>query len=485
MNRAALLLAPILALFPMGAIAAPPPLHAQVEATLAAAGPGPRYGLVVVGEDGREIVSIDPDGRYIPASNTKMFTTAAAFANLAVDAPDASGGAAVRLERAARGASDVVLIGNGDARLSSAPDCVSDCLAALADAVAAKTHKVRDVIGDDTRFPDQRWSPGMSWNNIPTRSGTATSALTLDDNEAALVVTPGAVGAAPTLAGLTYYSVDNRAVTGAAGGVTALDFDREPNGFMLRLTGTIGAGASPETLALGIDDPARYAAWRLKALLEARGVKVTGMVKVRHRALSAADDPLKRGAAAYARAPELPVLARLTPPPLAADLTLINKDSQNLHAELMLRRLGALSGSGSIADGQVLVGAMLARAGVPRAAYDFSDGSGMSSYNRVAPRGVVTLLRWIGLQPWGAAWTATLPVGGVDGSLARRFTGTALAGRIYAKTGTLNASSALAGYMIGKSGRRITFASYANDIPEGVSARAAVDAALVLIAEAN
>ena len=500
MTRAAFLPALILALVPVVAVAAPSPLQTQVEAILAAAGPGPRYGLVVSDADGREVVAIDPEGRYIPASNTKIFTTAAAFANLAVDAPDQTGGAAVRLEPAARGASDVVLIGNGDASLSSAPGCVSDCLAALADAVAAKTRKVRDVVGDDTRFPDQRWSPGMSWNNIPTRSGTATSALSLDDNEAALVVTPGATGAAPTLAGLTYYSVDNRAVTGPAGSASTLDFFREPNGFELRLTGSIPAGAPPETLALGIDDPARYAAWRLKAMLEARGVKVAGTVKVRHRALTVSF-PAQAGtscgngvpmqleapacAGAQLLAPAAPVLARLTPPPLAADLTLINKVSQNLHAELMLRRLGALTGSGSIADGQVVVAAMLARAGVPRAAYDFSDGSGMSSYNRVAPRGMVTLLRWIALQPWGAAWTATLPVGGVDGSLAKRFAGTTLAGRIFAKTGTLNASSALAGYMVGRSGRRLTFASYAGDIPEDVPARAAVDAALVLIADAN
>ncbi len=488
----------ILALLPNGVSAAPEPLQAQVQALLLAAGPGPRYGLVVAGEDGREVVAIDPDGRYIPASNTKMFTTAAVFANLAVDAPDTVGGAAVRLEPAAHGAPDVVLVGNGDARLSGKPDCVSDCLAALADAVAAKTRKVRDVIGDDTRFPDQRWSPGMSWNNIPTKSGTATSALTLDDNEAALVVTPGAVGAAPTLAGLTYYSVDNRAVTGAAGSAMTLDFDREPNGYVLHLSGAIPAGAAPETLALGIDDPARYAAWRLLSMLEARGVKVGGTVKVRHRLLAPAGAacgevvPLPPAAPACAGRQTsvpvpvpLPALARLNPAPLAADLTLINKVSQNLHAELMLRRLGALNGSGSIADGQVLVAAMLARAGVPRVAYDFSDGSGMSSYNRVAPRGVVTLLRWIALQPWGAAWAATLPIGAVDGSLAHRFAGTVLAGRIFAKTGTLNASSALAGYLIGRSGRRLTFASYAGDIPEGVPARAAVDAALVLIAEAN
>ncbi len=74
-------------------------------------------------------------------------------------------------------------------------------------------------------------------------------------------------------------------------------------------------------------------------------------------------------------------------------MTLTNKVSQNLHAELLLRRVGRQNGTGSIADGLAVVRAMLEQAGVPRTAYDFSDGSGMSTYNRAAPRGVVTFLR--------------------------------------------------------------------------------------------
>ena len=128
---------------------------------------------------------------------------------------------------------------------------------------------------------------------------------------------------------------------------------------------------------------------------------------------------------------------------------------------------------------------MLSAAGVKRAHYDFADGSGMSTYNRLAPRGTVTFLRWVAMQPWGKAWRASLPVGGVDGTIARRFTGTALEERIFAKTGSLNASSALSGTMIAASGRTLTFATFANDIPEGSNASRAVDAALIVIAASN
>ena len=449
-------------------------LQGKVEAALAAAGPGTRIGLVVLDASGREIVAIRPDDRFVPASNTKIFTTAAAFATLRVDEPDPAAGAAVRME-----GRDVVLVGHGDARLSSADDCAVDCLATLADAVAAKTRRVRDVIGDDSWFPDERWSPGMSWNNMATRSGTGISALSLDDNELVVTMTPAGVGAP------RYYRIDDRVARVRAGGRTAVGYDRMPGDDALRLTGSIAADAAPVRLKVGIDDPARYAAFRLKELLAERGVRVTGTVGTRHRAPTGADDPQRRGAVPVAHPDEPAALATLTPPPLVQDLTLTNKTSQNLHAELLLRRTGRVAGSGSIADGQAVVAALLTRAGVERWRYDFADGSGMSSYNRVSPRGVARFLRWTTTQPWGAAWRATLPVGGVDGTLRRRFAGTALERRLFAKTGSLDKASALAGFMTAASGRTLTFASYANDMPEGTSATAAVDKALLIVAMAE
>ena len=144
-----------------------------------------------------------------------------------------------------------------------------------------------------------------------------------------------------------------------------------------------------------------------------------------------------------------------------------------------------MRGTGSIEDGQQAVQAMLASAGVPRTGFDFSDGSGMSSYNRVAPRSAVTFLRWVAAQPWGSAWRATLPIAGYDGTLKNRFRGTTLQGRLFAKTGTLNATRALSGYLIAKSGRTLTFSMFANDEPSGTSAREAMDAALEMVANEN
>ena len=458
-------------------------LEDRIEAVLAAS-PGTRFGLVVADESGREIFAINPEMRFIPASNTKMFVTAAAFANMTgLAEPDVAAGTGVRLETGGRGPPDVVLVGAGDARLSSRDDCRVDCLAELADAVAAQTRTVRDVIGDDSRFPDQRWSPGMSWNNIPTRSGTGISALSLDDNEITLTIVPAA--GTPRVGGMDYYRIDNRVRTVPAGGPTSIAHDRMPGDDLVRLTGTIAADAAPETLRLGIDDPAHYAAWRLRALLAARGVRVAGGIAVRHRPLSALDDPAARGQAPAMRPPEQEMLARTRPAPLIEDLQHTNTVSQNLHSELLLRRLGLRNGTGSIADGIAVIAAMLDQAGVAKDDWDFSDGSGMSTYNRVAPRGMVRLLGWISRQSWGAAWRGTLPVAGRSGTLADRFAGTPLEGRLFAKTGTLNATNALSGYLVARSGRVLTFSAFANDVPGGGGATAAIDAALNLVAEAH
>ncbi len=475
----ALLCAPVHARAP----ADPAALLTTVEQTLAAAPAGSRFGLLVTTLEGDVLLSIDPDQRFIPASNTKMFTTAIGYAQLPLLQQTAKG-TGVRLETGAGGATDVILHGRGDPLLSSADDCKTDCLQTLADAVAAKTRRVRNIAGDDSWLPDERWSPGMSWNNIVSRYGTGNSALTLDDNELVVKLAPGAVGAAPTIQTSGYYSIDNR-VTTVAGKEEKIEADRMPNSRVLRLTGTVGADVAPLTLRYGIDDPAHYAAWRLGELLKARGVRVDGAIEVRHRPLTAADDPENRKSAAAAVPTEPAMLAELPAPPLAENMVRINKESQNLHSELMLRRVARRAGSGSIADGQAVMRQVMTAAGIPDTGYHFADGSGMSSYNRLSPRAAVGLLSWIARQPWGIDWRATLPIAGRDGTLQNRFKGTLLEGKLFAKTGSLNASRALSGYLTTRSGKTLIFSVLANDMPEGTDsqATAAVDRALVAIAE--
>ncbi|MFM5953019.1 MAG: D-alanyl-D-alanine carboxypeptidase/D-alanyl-D-alanine-endopeptidase [Novosphingobium sp.] len=469
---------------------APQVVQQQVEATLAAAPDGIRFGLLVVDESGKTVVAVNPDQRFIPASNTKMFTTAAAYALLpGMDQPDANGGTEVYLlPGKAKRAPNVLLVGRGDALMSSAPDCTIDCLAALADAVAARTRQVGDVIGDDTRFPDQRWSPGMSWNNIGSNDATAASALSLDSNELTILAAPAARGEAPHLVIPAYVTVVNEAVTIDPGGKNTLALEHPVNSREFRLYGEIPSDTGEWNERIGVDDPAHFTAWTLAAMLRARGVRVNGQVRSAHRPVNRIDDPRWRDPAMTVAAPDADpaaTLARLVPPPLGEDVVIINKVSQNHHAEQLLRRIGSVHGLGSLQDGLAAEYDLFQRIGLPRAGYDFYDGSGMSTYNRVSPRAAVALLRWIDGQPWAAAWYGSLPIAGRDGTLKRRFIGTPLEGNLAAKTGTLNATNALSGTFRTASGRRFVFAFFANDVPDGATALPTMEAVLARIATAN
>lgn len=323
----------------------------------------------------------------------------------------------------------------------------------------------------------------MSWNNIGTDSGTATSALVIDHNELPIVVTPGAPGQPPLVTVSPYYTLVNQAVS-VAEGETRLGIDRAVGSRVLRLYGTIKAGATWRDL-LGLDDPAHYAGWLVARELGLRGVRLRGKVGSVHRAVGAAVALPDSAVTLVAEAPAAS---------LSDEVRLINKVSQNLHAELLIRRLAFAAPAAepdkpapvdSLDQGLAAARAVFERAGLPRAGYDFADGSGMSTYNRVSPRAAVALLRWTAGQPWGAEFRASLPVGATDGTLRRRFVGTPLAGRIFAKTGTLNATNALSGWLIAASGRELTFSIIANDVPEGTSALATMDSVLVEIAAQN
>jgi D-alanyl-D-alanine carboxypeptidase/D-alanyl-D-alanine-endopeptidase (penicillin-binding protein 4) len=165
--------------------------------------------------------------------------------------------------------------------------------------------------------------------------------------------------------------------------------------------GTIPAGHGPDRLALA--DPAARAAAVLRAMLVARGQGFRWAA--RHRSSPRADDP---------RRAEPAPLARLVPPPLAEDVALTLRQSQNLHAELLLRRLGA---SGTVADGLAARQAALAPAQLPPGSTSLYDGSGMSTHNRTSPRALVALLRWGQAQPWGPLWQAGWPIAGQNGTL--------------------------------------------------------------------
>jgi PBP4 family serine-type D-alanyl-D-alanine carboxypeptidase len=171
------------------------------------------------------------------------------------------------------------------------------------------------------------------------------------------------------------------------------------------------------------------------------------------------------------------VLATHDGAPLSEVLKAVNKPSQNLHAEMLLRLLGArLKGDGSVESGHAAVEEFLLRAGVHPEHWSLQDGSGLSRSDILSAHEMVSLLAAMDRHRYADAFRASLPVAGVDGTLKNRMRGTPAEGRVLAKTGTLRHVNALGGYVTPRAGDRLVFyiVSNHNTVP-GPEVTGAID----------
>jgi len=460
---------------------------------------GLRYGISVTDLNGNVLVAHRVNERFVPASNIKLFVTAAALAvedELSALEP----GLQVVSEPAESSPPTLVLVGRGDPTIGFGPDCTIRCIETLAEEVAASgITEIGDIVGDDQWFADERRPLGWSWDDLKFGHGTSVSAIAVNDNVLPLRVSPAGVSGTSVQAswvgtGPSYFNLHNEAKTSNAEKPRALRLERRIGERTARLYGELPMGSRPVTLELAIDNPAHLAAWYFKRALEAKGVSVLGELRTRRRPLQYADEPKPTNPndpAAQLRcepreqgAPTETVIASLPPAPLQEVVTEINRKSQNLYAEVLLRQLGHVAGTGSSFCGLLQIQEFLEDVGVPRASYDIADGSGLSNYNRVTPATVTALLRHAAAAPWGDAYRTSLPVGGAtNGTLRYRFRGSALDGKIFAKTGSLNHADALSGYLQAQSGKTLVFSIIVNDRPlESPSAMSRIASTLLNIA---
>ena len=471
----------------------------RVEAALTSNGAERGYwgALVVDAETGETLYALNADHYFKPASNVKLFTTTMALATLGSDFRVRSTiEAAGALDRAGRLRGDLVLVGRGDANLSNRvfpfakqgerAGPADKVLAELADQVVARGVKqVRgDIVADDSYFALARFPPGWTVDDTVWSYGAAVSAIAVNDNSLSLQVRPGAALGAPVRISWEPwpgpYTVRNEARTVAAGTEdAALELSRDPESRVFRLGGTLAADAPARSLSLAVPEPAELAAAQLKRLLEARGVRISGRSRARH----AGDPAPVARASAPARAPS--VVAEHLSPPLIEDVRLANKMSQNLHAELMLR-VAAKEAAGAETLEQALKFAAQFRESIGLAAGDVlqSDGSGLSRNGLATPQSIAGVLLYAARQTWGEAFASTLPVAGEDGTMENRMKDSAAAGRVRAKTGTINNAVALSGYATSLGGQRLVFSLLGNNnAGNGRDAAAVLDAICVAMVE--
>ena len=476
------------------------PLADRIQAILA--GPAlahAQVGISVVALDGHSLYALNDDRLFTPASNAKLATTAAAYALLPVNAltwttlviadGDVDAGGTLDGNLILKGVGDPTLSGrtypyqepgteaSATPAVSAAPNpmAVLDMLA-LQVLQAGVRRVTGDVIGDDTFFLNQPYGTAWSWDDLQWSYGASVSALSFNDNtqELTLAADPGnpPQTTASWSPSFDYLTLDNRMTVAARGAPAFPGIARDPGSLLVRAWGT--APAAGLHLGLAVQEPAAYAAQAFREALRGRGIVVDGTAQVRHNEPEGTGDfagereqPLKFTpitlTTVSAPVEGSRVLAAHISVPIAQDIAMLTKTSQNLHAELLLRLLGKLEGTaGSFEEGTRVVRQFLVNAGVEDGDFFLYDGSGLSNDDRIAPRAFTRLLVYAAHRPWGQEWRATLPVAGVDGTLAGRFQHTPLEGKMWAKTGTLNEATGLTGYLTATSGQTLAFSILIN-----------------------
>ena len=448
------------------------------------------WGVEVVSvPTGKVLYSENADKLFTPASNTKLFTTAAA---LALIGPDYNFRTTVEtagmLDKYGRLTGDLVLVGRGDPNLSGRElpyslhttrnDHPIQVLEQLADALVQKGVKYvdGDIVADDSYFAFERYGEGWSQDDLVWADGAPVSALTINDNVVFVNILPADHAGERAFVSITpfadYFRIDNRIITTPAGTGRKIFINREPGSTVLTLWGNMPLDDAGANEALAIEDPAEFAASIFRGLLETRGIAVYGKQRTRHTELASlstftvtAMAPARGGdEPARIRQSQPLVLASYQSKALIEDVRVINKVSQNLHAEILLRLLGREKGTaGTVEGGLEVLRGFLNTASVPTDQYAFYDGSGLSRQNLVTPHAVVQLLRYAASQPWGGSFRDTLPLAGVDGSLSDRFKDLQAQGRVYGKTGSLGGVKALSGYAVTDRGEQVAFSILSNN----------------------
>jgi serine-type D-Ala-D-Ala carboxypeptidase/endopeptidase (penicillin-binding protein 4) len=456
------------------------------------------WGVLVADRDtGEALFELNADRLFTPASNAKIFTSALALSTLGSDfhfrtTLETTG----QLGSDGRLIGDLVFVGRGDPELSNRKipyvgkvereGPTEKVLAEMADAAIAKGLKEvnGDIVADDRYFPYDPYPAGWSVGDLYFTFGAPISAIAFNDNSISIEVSPGEHEGDPAVVlvdpAAARDTFTQEIATSFAGGKPDFAVVRQPGANFVLLRGSIPIGHAPIKLDLAMMEPGETTALTLGKILEARGVMVKGTVRISHAPPPqiSPDGLAVLGPAPPETAANTLVLAEHISPPLVEIIRVMNKVSQNLHAELLLRAVAREKKGFGVTDAGIWAEQdFLKSIGVVDGDVVLSDGSGLSRDDLVTPRAVVQVLRYVSQQPWGADYISTFPISGIDGTLENRMKGTTASGLIAAKTGSLEHVHAMSGYATTLRGERLVFSIFGNnDAQHGRDVTAAIDA---------
>jgi D-alanyl-D-alanine carboxypeptidase/D-alanyl-D-alanine-endopeptidase (penicillin-binding protein 4) len=419
------------------------------------------WGVMLQSLDSGEIIYQLNSGKlFMPASNMKLLTSAAALLRLGEDYLYRTRLLALGSIEAGVLKGSLVVEGSGDPTISDRYS-EKDATRAFRQWVAQLKEKGLqridgDIIGDDDAFDDVGLGGGWAWDYLSAGYAAECGALQFNENVIQLRIQPGEAQDRPATIQLRpktqFPEIVNQLKTVAAGGETDISVDRTPMTNRIIVSGQIRVGALETVRTVSIHNPTKYFAQVLREVLEEEGIAVTG------RAVDIDDlspKPVTSGAQ---------VLHIHESPPLKNILTVLLKESQNLFAETLVKTLGKEGrAQGTFEAGRGIVQETLERMAIPRESYIMADGSGLSRYDYVTPELLVRIIRGMYRRKEFQTFYDALPIAGADGTIRSRMQGTKAQNNVHAKTGSIANVRSLTGYVKTADGEMLGFSILANN----------------------
>ncbi len=409
------------------------------------------------------LYSRDSQKYFIPASNVKLLTTAAALQKLGAD---------FRIKTSVYSGEngDLYIAGRGDPSIAEAQ------LKSLAQQLKRRgISQVNQLIGDDSYFQGNAVNPNWEWEDAQAGYGAPINSLIFNQNAIELLLSPQAIGqplkvtfAEPQLA--NQWQIQNNSVTVAQNESEFIEVGREFDRSAIRVSGQLKVGAASESAYVAVVNPANNFVQHFQQVLAAEGIPVK-------QALVASNSRNFNQELAAVESPAMAELVKET-----------NRESNNLYAEVLLRLLGKVTAQMPVPQedtseiGLKELKTALTQLGVNPNSYKLADGSGLSRHNLISPEALVQTLRLMANSPAASIYRASLPVAGESGTLKNRINITPNRVILQAKTGTLSGVSALSGYIEVPNYEPLVFSIIVNQSDQSATkVRSATDEIVLLL----
>ncbi len=451
-----------------------------------------QIGVKIVSLDtGKTIFEENAEKYFMPASNMKNYTVAAALEKLSPDfrfvtsvfaptMPDANG--------TIRG--DLMIYGRGDVSFSTAfydGDYYKGVDALAAKIAQAGVKRIEgNLVGDESYFTGNPIPSSWEWDDLQWYYGAEISALGVNDNAVDLSIKPSSVNQ-PCRVLIqpisTIVKIVNRCLISPTGTKREIQIEKKLPQNIIEISGTMPLDDKGYRGFIAVSRPAELFVEMLRQLLISKGVFVTGQ----NRVIGAKDK------ASFAVASSVPSveITKLESPPFSLIAAKTMKPSQNLYTETILWTLGEQVGDKtnpkltSAERGLAVVQDFLLQAGISADSVIQWDGSGLSRHNLVTPSSAVQLYSYMANSRYANAWRDSLTIGAIDGTLKNRFKETLAAGNVRGKTGTIDQVSTLSGYVTTASGEKMVFSILVNGVNDVKLRQAAIDEIVDSLANFN